>query len=668
LLERSDWITLLESREGGRELLLSKQPVFEVLKQCERIILGKNDGKSLWLVHFGQDMITSLSRVLNRTGFDTSRLCGDEVSEAILQSFPTNERDVYLLSDDTRKCLEKTCILVDEQIFGSLSRRQDIAREFINDMDPVSCNYSLSLLEELMLLAEPPIQAIINTGIVIVLVQALSFAKSSGLVFKSESCLRILSRMLKDQDENQVEEILDLDFYEHLNCFLGDMPDGMFLPAGLDQLRESCTALNYITNTSVKMRDELLNSEIIDTLAIYTSKGAEGCQVCVDFFKTLLFDKDMSVDLNTLEIIAEPTLAHLLCSEDLELIEYVISMLNIRIKRKNLLGQKYFSSFCSFYEPLKKLLPRRSSKLRAATMKILDQLSELDYFGTATKRLTCEKYCTFERWKTAFSKSFGNKSTKEVYRACKSIGYLLRNGVINTSTYMCHQKGVLLKYINALQRFSSEGEQLTTIHAKLLSFIADVFEKKPRNQFDIEMSEIGICIFIQDLLMKKDWAELRVLLQFDDSTGIVEDELEAFLQKYRNLDIEDDLEICFDLWAKEMNDSSEQTSERDITGDDFIPHQQIKEFVTKLPLTIDAEIKEFALNRQFANHRPLPIDVFDELGFMNSFSLRLREKYSERVLRLMEDYRFAKNRLEYHHCGIFAILYDCVLQISIPDE
>ena len=105
-----------------------------------------------------------------------------------------------------------------------------------------------------------------------------------------------------------------------------------------------------------------------------------------------------------------------------------------------------------------------------------------------------------------------------------------------------------------------------------------------------------------------------------------------------------------------------------LLGDDIIPHQQIKEFVTKLALTMDAEIKEFASKRQFANHRPLPIDVFDELGFMNSFSLRLREKYSERVLRLMEDYRFAKNRLEYHHCGIFAILYDCVLQISIPDE
>ena len=103
-------------------------------------------------------------------------------------------------------------------------------------------------------------------------------------------------------------------------------------------------------------------------------------------------------------------------------------------------------------------------------------------------------------------------------------------------------------------------------------------------------------------------------------------------------------------------------------GDDIIPHHQIKEFVSKLALTMDAEIKEFASKRQFANHRPLPIYVFDELGFMNIFSLRLREKYSERVLRLMEDYRFAKNRLEYHHCGIFAILYDCVLQISIPDE
>ena len=70
---------------------------------------------------------------------------------------------------------------------------------------------------------------------------------------------------------------------------------------------------------------------------------------------------------------------------------------------------------------------------------------------------------------------------------------------------------------------------------------------------------------------------------------------------------------------------------------------------------------------------PLTMNALGTCGFMDSYGGPLidmygrdyfRNKLGEDMLGLMKDYHYAKNWQEYHHCGIFVILYHCALQID----
>ena len=335
-------ISCIESRPEGQRFTSSKAPILELLGQCQRTRLATKYEKSLWFIRFSDRTKRKLDRIIERTDLVMSELdCScREVSGAILQSFPTSENDVYLLSDVANLLLENFSIDIDEQVFGSQSQRLKIAREFLNEMDHRALSECVSLLEALASQEEPPIQDIIDSGAVFALLEGIH-----GL-----TSVRYLLTLV---EANMV----------HM-----------------------CEALKHIASTSVNTREKLLNSDIIGTLlefwtvSIFTSNMKKHRSACIDTLKSIFCNKDMPhIDLNSL-VITNLNLARICCTKDLSLVDFVISVLDTQIKRQQLLGEQSVSSYSSFVDPLRKLMSSPSTEL--AALKMLSHLSELDVFGS----------------------------------------------------------------------------------------------------------------------------------------------------------------------------------------------------------------------------------------------------------------------------------------------
>ena len=85
---------------------------------------------------------------------------------------------------------------------------------------------------------------------------------------------------------------------------------------------------------------------------------------------------------------------------------------------------------------------------------------------------------------------------------------------------------------------------------------------------------------------------------------------------------------------------------------------QIAAAADRLPITMDAlEIRGY-----------IDDENDDEGDEDDEFGHRCRKAYGKGILILMEDYHYAKNWQEYHHCGIFVMLYHCASQIPIHDD
>ena len=451
-----------------------------------------------------------------------------EVSEALLQPFPKIEKDIYILSDDTISWLQNCNILVDENVFGSQSRRLEIAREFLYEMDHDTLSECLTLLEALISHENPPIQDIIDSGAVSAVLHSIEGNTSSNVIWS----VRTLAALLKAGNEHQVAVILDRGILKHLDtllsCFSYERTDPI-----VENIRH---ALKYIANISVNTREKLLNSEIIDTLSEYASYNEKDS----DLLKAIFCNKDMpQINLNCLKI-AEPTLANIFHCMDLSLVDFVISVLDTQIDRQKLSGHQSMSSYSSFAEPLWQFSFLPKNELPA--LKMLSRLSELDYFGSAAKTSSRDCSQTLMSISYKYLDSTSNETTRQ---ACKSMGYLLRHLCADISVKSIINNDISVKkIIDAIMRLSREGGHLIAIHQRLLLYLL--------KQISSSTGSLEKCFEVQRQLRKMTFVELCSLLECDDSAAEIEAELKTFLATRTSIALEDQIRRCVECWAKEV--------------------------------------------------------------------------------------------------------------------
>eukprot|EP00956_Cyclotella_meneghiniana_P024951 scaffold51060_cov65-Cyclotella_meneghiniana.AAC.5 len=580
-LEVDEWIHLIESRPEGQGFTSSKAPILELLGQCERICLATKHEKSLWLIQFSDRTETKLDRILGKTSLNKSELNRHEV---------------------------------DEDVFGSPSRRLEIAKEFLLQMNPSAVTKCVSLLESLVSQENPPIQDIIDSGAVSVLLESINESASVR-------SLRTLALMLKPKEEHQVASILDQGILKHFYEFLIARQWNE-----LNVVYIICDALKYIASTSVSTRQKLINCDnILYTLSKFISDVRESRPACIGTLKSIFCNKDMPlINLNSLEI-AEPTLANICCSMDLSLVDFVVSVLDTQIGRQQLSGEQSMSSYSSFARAILSLMSSPSTELHA--LKIMSQLSELDYFGSVAT-------LTHLSLIPILYKYLESESNETARQACSSMGYLLRHSSRDILLSNDEQlfSTIIVKYICALARLSNDGGHLITIHQKLLSYLQKQITSAGARERLINL---------QDELNEMSFERLSSLLECDESTTEVEAELKTFLAKRTSIAIEDQIRRCIECWAKELGCEA-----RDIMTDD-----QVKAAAVQMPLTAEElETRGFMENED------------------DGYIYRSRKKYGESMLELMKDYHYARNWREYHHCGIFVILHHCTSQINIPGD
>jgi hypothetical protein len=133
-------------------------------------------GAVAWMVHFFQVIpYQRLSLTLEPTREAFTRLISNldrtkhasEITAAILSSFPDEQNDLYLLSSDTFDIFKKLGVVFDDKIVLDTKPRLEISSKFLSNIlfSEGYCG-SLSLLEELVNMEEPPTQDIIDSGFI----------------------------------------------------------------------------------------------------------------------------------------------------------------------------------------------------------------------------------------------------------------------------------------------------------------------------------------------------------------------------------------------------------------------------------------------------------------------------------------------------------------------
>lgn len=178
-------------RPDGKNALYSKRPLLEILGNCSRDRLGVFQGRQIWIVNISQKAEDSLKRKLTKLRVKGADLNPSEISDALLQSFPNNERYAYILSDTARRCLRNFDMQIDEETFGSARYLLDLVKELYPQIVKTHLDDCIYLMKILVSEENPPIQGIIDSGVMSDLVYGMKRrANASGI--------HIFSRVLQD--------------------------------------------------------------------------------------------------------------------------------------------------------------------------------------------------------------------------------------------------------------------------------------------------------------------------------------------------------------------------------------------------------------------------------------------------------------------------------------
>ena len=110
--------SIVESRPGGRELLLSDERLFRLLGSGRRWEVGDNDSGKLIIVKYKKTQLDEMKRVIAYAGLDAKKLPTDKLHEAVLKSFEKgtilppktrrylSEQSLLCLRDDVNLCID----------------------------------------------------------------------------------------------------------------------------------------------------------------------------------------------------------------------------------------------------------------------------------------------------------------------------------------------------------------------------------------------------------------------------------------------------------------------------------------------------------------------------------------------------------------------------------
>eukprot|EP00956_Cyclotella_meneghiniana_P016619 scaffold26333_cov56-Cyclotella_meneghiniana.AAC.2 len=130
-IKREALANILKSRPGGEEALCSRYHLFRQLGKCDRLLLGSQNERKLWLVTMSECNAADLEYEVNQSGLDKAKLDSSQISAAIMKSFKTNRTDFHILSDRLDRTFANLGLIVCPEVFVPKSDMQDIAREFL---------------------------------------------------------------------------------------------------------------------------------------------------------------------------------------------------------------------------------------------------------------------------------------------------------------------------------------------------------------------------------------------------------------------------------------------------------------------------------------------------------------------------------------------------------
>lgn len=519
-------------RSNGRDVLKSKRPLVEILGRCSRNRLGLFEGKEIWILNFSDDVENSLKLKLSKLRVKGADMDPSEISGALLQNFPIDKRYGYILSDAALGCLRDLDMQIDEEVFGSARSLLNLAKELYPQIVKTHFNGCMRLMEILVSDEDPPIQGIIDSGVIPDLIKGMT------RVFETEyaaSCIHILSKLFQGKNEDQVKTILESDFLDYLYDYFysTNMPSGA--------IEDSCKSLEYIISTSVTLRDTVLKSGVLENLLSFMNHGSIiDCQPCIELWQTICSSyKDSSpIDISLMNIRVR-WMAPLLTSGIDQLLELVESALRLEVENLQSSGAVYFAPFSLYAVAIRKLLLSSKPQTRVFSIRLFYLLSELDFFGSIADQF----YGTIDSMFEDFAKllDFALTETEDmnlVKQACKSIGYWVRfwyckpdsdiRGRERPIWLTSRMEKYLLPWVGTLVKLSNEGNYLTVLqHRLLLNISKKVDEGVPIKQCQ---------------LVNLSFSEMMSMLKIGSSMQDVQDELMISLKKRTQVAIKEQLE------------------------------------------------------------------------------------------------------------------------------
>jgi hypothetical protein len=119
--------SIIESRPGGKELLLSDERLFRLLESGRRWEIGDDDSGKLVIVKYKKTQLDEMKRIITYAGLDVKKLPTEKLQAAVLKSFEKgttlppkmrrhlSEQSLLCLKDEVDLCIDVT------EICGSTS-------------------------------------------------------------------------------------------------------------------------------------------------------------------------------------------------------------------------------------------------------------------------------------------------------------------------------------------------------------------------------------------------------------------------------------------------------------------------------------------------------------------------------------------------------------------
>jgi hypothetical protein len=373
-----------------------------------------------------------------------------EISAALLQGFRNNTNSLHILAPSSRDFCSRIGLRVDYSFFVSKELERTLVAKFLGGIWRAEGTSYPPFLNELASLDDPPLEEIINSGILPKLTKTLDYAS-----------LCLLSKLVQGSSDDCVRKIVRSGFVSGIGLFL------LTSNGSYDELKECCIALKRIANISY-LRNEILqyNYDVLKALGNHsTSPVTEIRQICMDTLKFICCNNEMPpLDFNRVNLpLSTATL--MLASEDHALIVFASSFISLQIRSTHLRLSCYV---VDILKNVLEILCQDSDQQLLPALELLSQFPECYLFSDALSDLKTHMVSKINSSLAVLSKYLNNESEKVVLQACKSISFLLRFFCRKDYVlYTFKRRDILLQWVDSVAKVC-HVEEINPWHEKLL--------------------------------------------------------------------------------------------------------------------------------------------------------------------------------------------------------